>query len=197
MGLILALTTEADLHIQQWFDVPDAFTHEECDRIQSLCDDIMMEQAGVINAGKSRLQLSARNCKSGWLAPNMHTQWLFDKVKDIVIGVNKRTFQFEISEMEQLQYLEYGFGQFYGTHVDNGDDAVATRKLTMVLQLSDPKDYLGGNLTIHSQSESRHAPRGRGAVAIFPSHLPHKANPVWLGKRKSLVAWMRGKRPLS
>ncbi len=188
------------MHIQQWFPINNAFTQAECDRAQKLCDTVSLAHGGVIGDLPIWQQRLARNVKSGWILSDEadpDTLWLFKKFMQLADDVNKRTFQFEIDHVEALHYLEYGFGQHYVKHVDNGSDAVAARKLTLVLQLSHGNEYLGGNLSIDSQARSRHAPRGRGSVAIFPSHLPHKAGHVWFGKRKALVAWINGKKPLS
>lgn len=185
------------MHIQQWYALHDAFKPEEIDQMQALTDNLSVEEADVIRGGVSFRNLLSRNCKSGWLFEEPENEWLFARITDLIARVNDRTFRFEIDHIEPLQYLEYGFGQFYNKHVDNGDDEVATRKLTMIIQLSDKSEYLGGRTSIDSMAKSRHAPRERGSVAIFPSHLPHKAHPVWYGKRKALVAWARGKRPLS
>jgi len=186
------------MHIQQWFQIPNVFTADDLDRVETHLSGLILENGGVVNdwkgAIKSRL---SRNCKAGWLYADDTNDWLFQKVIKVITDVYDRTFHSELDHIEPLQYLEYGFGQFYNKHVDNGAESVATRKLTMVIQLSDPKDYVGGRLAIDSMSRTRHAPRERGSVAIFPSHLPHKAHPVWIGKRKALVAWMRGKKPLS
>ena len=88
-------------------------------------------------------------------------------------------FDLQDGEIESLQYLEYGPFQFYNQHVDNGSDNVAARKYSVSIQLSDENDYVGGNLTIRGEGQSRYAPRGRGSIAVFPSHLLHQAKPVW------------------
>jgi len=185
------------MHIQQWFKLPPIFTDEELDQIIEVVDKVAIAEASVIRDGPSYKDIFSRNCKAGWLDRNETSNWIFKRIAKSITDVNDRTLKFELDHMEMLQYLEYGFGNFYNRHVDNGGDGVATRKLTAVVQLTDPKDYIGGGLTIESMAKSRHAPRERGSVAIFPSHLPHKAHPVWYGKRKALVAWMRGKKPLS
>src|SRR5210317_1601472 len=110
--------------------------------------------------------------------------------------LNDRWLNFDLNgEIEALQYLEYGFGQFYNWHTDSGHYEVATRKLTCIIQLSDPSDYVGGRLQIDSQTHLpngnfvKYAPKARGTAIIFPSHLRHIARPVLLGRRKALVAW--------
>lgn len=184
------------MHINNWFHLP-AFDPDECDKIQRVCDRELTSPASVIG-GRGLANRLSRNCKMAWLKRDEETDWLYARVGRLFDDVNKRTLQFNLDgDLETLQYLEYGFGQFYGTHTDNGADQVANRKLTMIIQLSDPADYWGGRLRVYGQTRVRHAPRDRGHVAVFPSHLWHRANPVWRGKRKALVAWKRGTQPLS
>ena len=185
------------MHIQQWFKLPSFFSDAECDEIIKYGRDSTLHFASVLDTSGLAARLT-RNVKSNWIAhdkPNV--TWLFDKVESCIRKVNDRTLKFELDHLESLQYLEYGPLQFYNTHVDNGADVVATRKYTAIIQLSHPMASSGGNLRIHSMNKERHAPRERGSVVIFPSHLPHRAKPVWYGKRKVLVAWMRGTNTLS
>lgn len=191
--------TDRPMHINQWWGFEGFFTNEECDQIAAICESVVIGQAGVISSRGRFLDRMSRNCKSGWLTRDDGVEWLYSRLQQLVLDVNKRTLKFDLEDgqMEALQYLEYGFGQFYDWHTDSGADQVAQRKWTIVVQLSDKSDYVGGKTEIDSQARTRHAPRGRGSVAIFPSHLRHKAHPVWIGKRKALVAWIRGKRPLS
>ena len=69
------------------------------------------------------------------------------------------------------------------------------RKLSFVLQLSDPDDYEGGNLQLLDEvGKSYIAPRERGAVILFDSRTQHRAQKVRKGVRKSLVGWTVGPR---
>ena len=69
------------------------------------------------------------------------------------------------------------------------------RKLSMVIQLSDPKDYEGGILEIHANEHYPPPPdelKRRGTIVVFPSFLRHRVIPVTKGVRYSLVAWIEG-----
>ena len=66
----------------------------------------------------------------------------------------------------------------------------ASRKLTMVIQLSDPSEYEGGQLELF---EDIQIPKQKGLVAMFPSFGNyHRVTPVLSGTRKVLVAWIWG-----
>lgn len=73
------------------------------------------------------------------------------------------------------------------------------RKLSLTLNLSDPKTYKGGNLLFdfgeHSDGLRYHEcsnAREQGTGIVFPSFLPHCVTPLTEGKRYSLVLWTLG-----
>jgi PKHD-type hydroxylase len=188
------------MHIQKWFSLSPFFDEEKVDKILEITKTSQLMKAGTLSkGGKFRFTPFARNCKSGWIHEEPNNIWLFSEILNAVDEINKRTLKFDLREcsIEPLQYLEYGPLQFYNRHVDNGADQVACRKYSVSIQLSHPSDYLGGKLKIFGQGQSPYAPRERGSMAIFPSHILHQARPVWFGKRKVLVAWIRGKTTLS
>ena len=81
----------------------------------------------------------------------------------------------------------------YGWHVDGGGGG-PSRKLSLVLQLTDPSQYEGGNLEIMTSSNPEQVRKQRGIIAAFPSYVMHQVTPVTKGSRQSLVAWISGPR---
>lgn len=77
----------------------------------------------------------------------------------------------------------------YRTHADAGS-GMPTRKLTFIVQLSDPSDYAGcdlvltGNRTVGS--------RAHWALIVFPSYQYHHVTPVISGRRYAIVGWVHG-----
>ena len=73
------------------------------------------------------------------------------------------------------------------------------RKLSMTVNLTDPKNYAGGNLKfdfgVHHKQRYKvcHEIRPRGSIIIFPSYTYHCVTPVTRGTRYSLVLWSLGK----
>ena len=68
-----------------------------------------------------------------------------------------------------------------------------TRKVSMVVNLSDPNSYDGG--TFELGAVPRPHPdqlRQQGTVFVFPSFIEHGVSPVTRGERWSLVAWFSG-----
>jgi len=190
------------MHIQQFLEY-DLFDYNDCERIVDISNSFQMLGGSVLSNGKSVGRNFARNSDVKWFAPTLDTKWIFEAINNTVREINIRSFRFLLDgEMEHLQYLEYGIGQYYGHHTDSSDDLVATRKLTAVVQLSDPKDYIGGSLKIEGLSPTcrgkgfNRASKTRGKLILFPSHLNHVAMPVWWGRRKSIVCWFHGIEPL-
>ena len=69
------------------------------------------------------------------------------------------------------------------------------RKLSFILQLSDPDDYEGGEVQFMSGDGNTYfAPKTRGTVIVFDSRTPHRVKKVISGHRKSLVGWVVGPR---
>jgi len=113
---------------------------------------------------------------------------------------------------EALQYTSYEEGEYYNWHIDAGiessykptgnkqENFVITnteqiRKLSFILQLSDPDDYEGGEVQfMTSDGKTFFAPKTRGTVLIFDSRTPHRVKKVLSGHRKSIVGWVVGKR---
>jgi len=182
------------MHIQQFFGIKNKFSKDECDRIIQLVKHSEEKKANVISPDK-KYNPFIRNTWTRNFYKNEKNSWVYQKVWDAIDSINKQTLEFEINRLEPIQYLEYKFGNFYKIHTDNGSNEVSCRKLTLVLQLSDPKDYIGGGLQICTPDKFL-AIKDRGSVTIFPSHLPHLARPVWYGSRKILVAWASGSMPL-
>ena len=74
----------------------------------------------------------------------------------------------------------------------NGDQ-VYHRKLSCILQLSDPATYDGGDLVITEATQPLDKEcKSQGSLIFFPSMLRHKAEPVTRGTRYSLAAWFDG-----
>jgi len=74
------------------------------------------------------------------------------------------------------------------------------RKISMTLNLTDPKSYEGGNLKFdlgpHVKGDRLKVcddSRSQGSLIIFPSFSYHCVTPVTSGTRYSLVLWLLGK----
>jgi len=154
-----------------------------------------------------------RNSDIKWLNEN----WIYNHLIPYAHLANKNAeWNYQVDGPEHIQFTKYSAKQHYGWHQDAGLHSDANRehaikhyngkirKLSMTCQLSDPKDYSGGEFEFDFRNydpDKRRAKKrehllteisGKGSVLVFPSFLWHRVKPVTKGIRYSLVAWMLG-----
>jgi PKHD-type hydroxylase len=69
--------------------------------------------------------------------------------------------------------------------------------MSIVVVLSDPKEYSGGELEVMNighPGKTFASKMNKGDIIFFASWMPHRVRPVTKGVRRSLVAWVMGKR---
>jgi PKHD-type hydroxylase len=166
-----------------------AFTPEECNKIIKIGKDKGLIKGGII--GKSKLDI--RSSQITWLVPD-DLEWVYRKITDIVLSLNDRFFQFDIyGIIEQLQFTNYKApSDNYGKHVDKAQN-FPIRKLSVSIQLTDPKKYKGGELYLYDNEQGVEMKKEQGDLILFPSYTLHEVKPVTKGERNSLVAWVTGK----
>jgi len=170
-----------------------AFTADECDRILALGGHMKDSRVFDTHGGGEVPADDYRNSHVTFIRPSEDSKWLFDKLGAIVGQANQVHYRMELYGFsEPLQIAAYGPGQKYDWHLDIGNGKVSIRKLSVVIQLSDPADYEGGGLTTLSSKEPFEYPRTRGTVIIFPSYVLHRVPEVTKGLRHSLAAWIGG-----
>ena len=131
--------------------------------------------------------------------------WLKQELDSIVQYANK-SWGFNLSQQEDVQFTEYEPRGHYNWHNDSIKNPMdlknMQRKLSMIVQLSKPENYVGGDLRFNLRgldgvnSDSVMSPppefKLQGSLVIFPSFLWHKVEPITSGKRYSLVMWTLG-----
>jgi PKHD-type hydroxylase len=176
-------------HVHSWAYWDKAFTDEECERIIELGNSKTKKQ-GTTGAGLSEI----RKSEIAWLYPSDDLDWAYRRMTDIITNLNDRFFKFDLfGATEGFQFTKYTApGGKYGQHIDSAPGTLI-RKLSFTLQLSDPKDYKGGDLCLYLGDKPEVMKRDRGYVALFPSYVLHEVTPVTKGTRYSLVSWITGK----
>ena len=134
-----------------------------------------------------------------WFANNEEIDWLFKKIINSIRKTNHENFDYILKYFEDLQFTEYNEVQksFYGKHYDcdKNDDIynyIDIRKLSFSIQLSDPKDYEGGELILYDDKSKKIMPKEKGTIIFFSSDFLHEVTPVLKGTRYSIVSWVRG-----
>jgi|DEB0MinimDraft_10_1074344.scaffolds.fasta_scaffold08521_7 PKHD-type hydroxylase len=148
-----------------------------------------------------------RNSNIVWLSE----PWIYKEIHPYINLANKNAgWNFEWDWSEACQFTKYGKGQYYDWHSDclekpyedpdlniNGK----IRKLSATINLSDPKDYKGGELEFDFKNQYPNKKPNirtcteilpKGSLVVFPSFVWHRVKPVTKGVRYSLVIWNLG-----
>ena len=130
---------------------------------------------------------------------NNETRSLFDELYEIILDVNmKKGWHFDINPVDKLHRFFYDIGRdrndahFDVYHMDWNPQQIPFRKISMSVQLSDSEDYDGGDLKLMYGFKEHTIPKKKGTIAIWPSFILHKVEPVTRGRRTSLVGWYEG-----
>ena len=159
----------------------------------------------------SGVNLSVRDSKTTWINT---THWVAGLCYHYVLMANRQNFLYDIDgfDGETMQYTSYSPGEYYGWHQDTGlgsmsvpgEDAQEVflmkncervRKLSFIMQLSNPDEYSGGEVQLmRDTGKTFFLPKERGTIIVFDSRTSHRAKAVKTGTRKSLVGWVSGPR---
>jgi len=144
--------------------------------------------------GNDETAYSIRNSQIKWINPTDDSQWLYDKIINMVVEANASMWGFNLySVVDSIQYTKYSEGGgHYDWHMDIGPGSISHRKVSITTQLSDPSEYEGGDLELWYGGEIIKIPKNKGLTVIFPSFTMHRVTPITKGTRKSLVLWVGG-----
>jgi PKHD-type hydroxylase len=187
----------------EWCYWNEYFSKEKCKLI--LDEVLKMEpkdsQIGV-GGGQMGTDTKIRKSKVRFIEDtNPDFQWLFDDLWKLGMRCNKDFFNFHLTNLSFIQIAEYdeSYEGEYKSHQDVFwiTDDPRHRKLTCVVQLTDPSEYEGGDfkmsgLNSYPSEQQETEMKKLGSAIVFPSFVYHQANPVTKGTRYSLAAWFEG-----
>jgi PKHD-type hydroxylase len=167
-------------------------TKEECEIIVDFCTKKINYTAAI---GNDVINKEIRKNKVTWINQrDVSLGWLIKKIAGALKDINDKTYQFDLYGLtEEIQFTEYSeIEDHYDWHFDSGP-MTQVRKVSMVIQLSDPKDYEGCELEIVNQKkEITEKSKDQGTLIVFPSYIAHRVTGLKSGKRYSLVVWAGG-----
>lgn len=173
------------------------FNESELDKIVSIGNRLKEESAYVSGNDQNGVDIEIRTSKVSWIPVNDITEWIYTKIINCIHEVNNDFYSYELDKLEKLQFTKY-FGSekgFYTKHIDTMSGVYPhNRKLTFVLQLSDPSNYTGGELQIHNSKDPQIIEKRKGLLTFFSSYTLHECTPVISGERYTLVGWIHGPR---
>lgn len=187
-------TVTSDVDFVTW---QNAFTPEELDRLDAYATQhLPTDKAVIAGLSKEEEYEAIRKSKTAWVSLNPETVWLYDRLAYVARMVNSQYWRFDLEGfVEDFQYTLYDEpDDHYTWHMDTvkNADGKTPRKLSMVVQLSDPGDYTGGDLQVKGGADDTTIHRERGLITVFPSYMLHRVTPLESGVRKSLVVWISG-----
>jgi PKHD-type hydroxylase len=175
----------------------DGFNEKEIDDIIAL-GELAEFQKGAVGGktiNEPRIDADIRDTDIAWITPDQKSEWLYEKMKMFIARVNYDKYQFDLDDMQALQYGKYQPNGHYKWHIDSGPNLSVHRKLTFIVALSSVDSYEGGELLLNigGDPENAHSMKiEKGDIVVFPSFVPHKVVPVTAGERITLVTWATG-----
>ena len=171
-----------------WILYPEALNKKEIDVIQKIASKKELQPGTTFSESAK----DDRSSKIAWLTEEK----VANLFKDIVSHANTK-LAFNLSENQPImQYTEYHADNqdHYDWHhdIDWSRNDGFNRKLSVTIQLSDSKEYEGGEFEFEEVQTPPAELREKGSVLVFASYLRHRVKPVTKGIRKSLVTWLDG-----
>jgi len=171
-------------------------TSAQCDDLLSTTAEYESISGGIVQTADdevtSEVKTEIRRVSVKHIPINPDTDWLYTTLDGVISEANTY-YNFKLTGfMEQMQLLKYETitgGGHYNWHYDIGPANLSTRKLSIIMQLTDPSEYEGCDTELFG---SGIIPKEKGTVVVFPSFIPHQVTPLISGTRDALVVWVNG-----
>mgnify|MGYP003625991498 CR=1 FL=1 len=166
---------------------------KDCEK-KELSDGIISDFNGDYSINKD-----IRKAKVTFLNRKKHLP-VYNLINTLGVNINNEAFGFDINQLEACQFTLYEESNsgHYDWHIDTNwldETSMRHRKISVVIQLSDPSEYKGGELEIQDSnlnSQQLKETMQKGSVITFPSFVQHRVKPITKGKRMSLIGWVVG-----
>ena len=125
---------------------------------------------------------------------NDENRWLYDRMATLSKSINNDDFQYDVTGFAEEFYnrsYEAPYDHFEW-HVDATSRTPWTRKLTLVVQLSDPSEYEGGDFEFLGERGPIPTLKSKGIVTAFNSAKIHRVTPITKGVRRAMTMFLVG-----
>jgi hypothetical protein len=167
----------------------ELFTKEECETILGNCIEELWLPATVVGSTDGNFHRARRQKLRGDIGG-----FPFLNIRDVTKLANTEIYDFKllgIIDQDFPQIFSYGENDFYTMHMELNSMS-PSRKLSFVINLSDPESYEGGNIEFLNISADPTLLKEQGACLIFPSYLAYSIAPVTKGTKKIIVGHVHG-----
>jgi len=180
---LLAKTTGPLFNPQQWQDIIDMGHQQKAEQAK-----VGQDKAGGGYDTKKRITTIS------WI-PFKAMPDMYRIIERTMLQVNGNHFGYDGMKLtEPAQFTEYPKGGFYDWHMDsdvNCQYEPPIRKMSMTILLSNPSEFVGGDLEFMAEGNKPPA-LIQGQAIFFCSLIRHRVNKVKKGVRRSLVMWFGG-----
>ncbi len=185
----------------QWTGSNRFLSPPECEMIRNYADTLALQPGTIGNGdvGNAKEVPNYRRVETcSLIGPKF--DWLYERIIDKVKLANNDLYRFHLVGLgEPVGYLKYTAPTdeqpepgHYNWHQDFGGGPYALRKLSLVIQLSDPSEYEGCRLQLCTDGPWECSYVQAGDAIMFPSWTPHQVTPITKGERRALVVWVTG-----
>ena len=165
---------------------------EEVDLVKEISQSVKTKSGSVADPMNRGGLENFRIVTEAPIHPLHDTLWLKQRIYSMASQHNQKGFRYQIATVNEINHLHYDPGGHYDWHQDVLWDSNMHRKFTVIIQLSDPDTYTGGDFLFRDAVLPLDGLREKGSALIFPSLLYHKITPVETGVRDSIVSWVVG-----
>jgi PKHD-type hydroxylase len=165
----------------------EIFTKEECNSIIESSIEELWLPATVV--GGANLHQSRRQKLRGEI-----TGFPFLNIRDATKTANTDIFDFNllgIIDQDYPQVFKYSENDFYKMHMDL-NPMTPSRKITFIINLSDPDSYEGGDLNFLNINAESTILNEQGSCLAFPSYMAYSISPVTKGTKHIIIGHVHG-----
>lgn len=179
--------------------IPNAFSTEECQRI--ITERLHIDTKPAYSPGMI-VNPDIRSSMVNFMYDDEEEYaWIFDRMWELS---REHSLGAIVEKLPFIQFGEYDsqYSGHFKPHRDTENFYHATnkknftRRLTIVIQLSDFSSYVGGDVKLYelTSDEISIGQKDRGCAILFPSNTLHEVTKVTAGVRYSLAAWFEGRK---
>ena len=147
-----------------------------------------------LNEQQANIDSKIRSSYTSWINLENCPDVLY-RINSLVDEINNIYWRFKINYLGESSIVSYiNKKDNYGWHIDwSSNLSSCNRKISVLIQLSDPNNYKGCNLQIKTSKFTNFTfSTELGSILIFPSFLLHRATKLISGERDVLVLWYHG-----
>ena len=158
------------------------FNKDECDYIKSFYIE------GLSENGSAPLIVHIDDNKTLSIKRKASAKYIDLTHSDLIDFILKKLKKIKIKSIssESVKIVKYSKGDYFEKHTDFNKYGRGATYKTLVIQLSDSSDYIGGNLVVNTIPQ----PRELGSYSLFLSSTEHEVTTVLSGTRFSLTIFL-------